>query len=199
MNTKLIIWIVGTLLGVIAIAAIWYFFFAPKPAPPPAPAPTTTLPISGSVTPVTSKPSFATSSTPGILKVAARDGGAVTATDFIHNGVTLPDAANKGRYLLAGDLGYCATNVEKCQAGPTTDFNIFYDSTDGTFTIALLKEPLGQVRLEMEQFLTDTLGITQKEMCRLDYYVGTTYDINTLYASKNLGFSFCPNATPLPK
>ncbi len=126
-------------------------------------------------------------------------GGTIVTNDFIHNGVTIPDAANSGRYLLAGNLGYCITDSQKCQAGAVTNFNVFYDSTAGSFTIALLKEPLGQVRLEAEQFLMQTLGITQEDMCRLNYYVGTTAHVNPYYDSKNLGFSFCPGATVLPQ
>ncbi len=143
--------------------------------------------------------SFSTNPTGGTLTVASLSGSAIVTNDFIHNGVTIPDTANAGRYLLAGNLGYCLTNPQKCQAGTTTDFNVFYDSTVGSFTIALLKEPLGRVRLEAEQFLMQTLGISQGDMCRLNYYVGTTSNVNPYYDSKNLGFSFCPGATVLPQ
>ncbi len=143
--------------------------------------------------------SFSTNPTGGTLTVASLSGSAIVTNDFIHNGVTIPDAANAGRYLLAGNLGYCITNPQKCQAGTTTDFNVLYDSATGSFTIALLKEPLGRVRLEAEQFLIQTLGIAQGDMCRLNYYVGTTSNVNPYYDSKNLGFSFCPGATVLPK
>lgn len=186
MNKKLVISIFVAIALVIVLAMVWFFFFATKQVPAPSTTSPVTLPSSGStsVSPTT---------------VGALSGGTMTTQDFIHNGVTIPDAANNGRYLLAGNLGYCVTDAQKCQAGTATDFNIFYDSTNGAFTIALLKEPLGQVRLEMEQFLMNTLGITQAEMCKLNYYVGTTSDVNPLYDSKNLGFSFCPGATTLPK
>ncbi len=133
------------------------------------------------------------------MTVAILHGNAIATNDFVHNGITIPDTVNSGRYLLAGNLGYCMSDPQECQAGATTDFNIFYDSTNGSFTIALLKEPLGQVRFEMEQFLMKTLGITQEDMCRLNYYVGTVSDVNPLYADRNLGFSFCPGATVLPQ
>ncbi len=144
--------------------------------------------------------SVATTSTgsSSTMLINASDGGTVLTNDFIHNGVTLPDTANSGRYLLAGNLGYCISDAQQCQAGTTTNFNIFYNSTDDSFIIALLEEPLGQVRLEAQQFLMMTLGISQNEMCRLNYRIGTTSNVNSFYGGKNLGFSFCPRATVLP-
>ena len=65
----------------------------------------------------------------------------------------LSKTANTGRYLLAGNLGYCISAPEKCQAGPEADYSVLYDSTYEAFTIALLKEPLGQARLSAEAFL----------------------------------------------
>lgn len=198
MNNKLIVVIVA----VVVLAALgWFLFFASSSKPAAtSTAPTGTLPISGSVpVPVSTGASSSGSYGSDTMTVPALSGGSVVMADFVHNGVTLPDSANVGRYLLAGDLGYCATEPQKCQAGAPTDFNIFYDSTSGSFTIALLKEPLGQVRLAMEQSLMSTLSISQVDMCKLNYYVGTTFDINALYSTKNLGFSFCPGATVLPK
>ena len=133
------------------------------------------------------------------VSIPAVSGGFIETVDFMHNGVTIPDTANPGRYLLAGNLGYCIKDTSKCQAGNTTDFNIFYDSIAKAFTIALLKEPLGQTRLQMEQTLMQTLGIAQQQMCSLNYYVGTISDLNSFYAGKNLGFSFCSGATALPQ
>lgn len=201
MNNKLIIGIFSLIVLIVVGTVIWFFIFAPK-QPPTVPTNSSgALPLSGSTT-YAPTPGSATSSSSGSIKtmaVGALDGGTVITNDFIHNGVTLPDATNKGRYLLAGNLNYCISNSQECQAGTQTDFVIYYDSTYGAFTVALLKEPLGQVRLSMEQFLMTTLGITQKDMCRVNYYVGTTFDVSALYSTKNLGFSFCPGATPLPK
>ena len=127
------------------------------------------------------------------------EGGSLVTNDFVNNGTTIPDAANQGRYLLAGDLGYCLTNEAACKAGGITDFNIFYDSADQSFAVALLVEPIGRTRLVMETFLARTLGVSQPDMCRLNYYIGVTSDINSFFAGKNLGFSFCQGATKLPE
>ncbi len=197
MTKKLIIGVFSIMAILITVAVVWFLIIVSTRQ---SLAPATV----SSSTPFSSNEQFPIATTTisssglGVMTVDASDGGTVTTNDFIHNGITLPDAANNGRYLLAGNLGYCISNAQKCQAGTATDFNIFYDSTNDSFTIALLREPLGQVRLDVEQFLMTTLGITQEGMCRLNYYIGTTYDVNPLYAGKNLGFSFCPGATVLP-
>jgi hypothetical protein len=197
---KLIITILSLIALIVVGAILWFFFFAPKQSPAPSENPSVALPISGSTSvPVTGTTATSSPGSTQTMAVGALGGGTVVTSDFIHNGETLPDAANKGRYLLVGNLGYCVSNPQECQAGTATDFSIFYDSNYGAFTIGLLNEPLGQVRLSMEQFLMNTLGITQKDMCKLNYYVGTTYTVNTFYSAKNLGFSFCPGATVLPK
>lgn len=194
MNTKLILWILGILFVTIIAAVLWYFMSAPKAAPQ-TPQPPATLPISGSITPVS-----ATSPQPAqTMALATQDSGVVAANDFIHNGITIPDAANTGRYLLAGNLGYCVSDPQRCQAGSPAGFNVYYNDASQSFTIALTEEPLGQSRLAMEQFLRATLGLTERQLCGLNYYVGTTYMINTAYSDRNLGFSFCPGATVLPK
>lgn len=118
-------------------------------------------------------------------------------SDFIDNGTTISDTENPGNYELAGSLGYCMPNT-KCAATPTTDYNIGYERSSDTFTVALLKEPLGQVRSEAEQFLLSKLGITKSQLCGLKYYVGTTYYVNEQYDSQNLGFAGCPGAVALP-
>jgi hypothetical protein len=195
MNTKLIIWIIGILLGTIIVAVLWYVMSVPN-ASPQINQSSTTLPISGLVTPVTSS---TTSQTSGTIALAAQNGSTVVTADFIHNGVTIYDSANAGRYMLAGNLGYCLSNPQQCQAAPSTNFNVYYNSGPQSFTITLTKEPIGQARFAMEQFMLRTLGITEQQMCNLNYLVGVTIYVNSQYTGKNLGFSFCPGATVLPK
>ncbi|MEK7604636.1 MAG: hypothetical protein AAB442_02470 [Patescibacteria group bacterium] len=197
MNNKILFIVTGIFVIAILSAIIWFLFFAQKQPITTPPDTSVTLPSSGPVPVV-----IATSTTgvngSGTIAVGTLGGGTLVTMDFTHNGVTIPDTTNKGRYLLAGDLGYCVTDSSACQAGAESRFNIVYDSNYGSFTIALLVEPLGQTRRAAEQFLMTTLGIGQKDMCRLNYYVGTTVGINETYSTKNLGFSFCPGATPLP-
>lgn len=197
MNTKLILWIVGILFGAIIISVLWYALFTPKAAPQTT-QPSVTLPTSGSVTPGMTSSATTSQGIP-VITLSIQGGSTVVANDFIHNGVTIVDGANSGRYLLAGNLGYCLSDPQKCQAGSAKNFNIFYNNAEQSFTIDLSEEPIGQARLDMEQFMLATLGITEQQMCSLNYYVGVTRYVSEQFAGKNLGFSFCPGATPLPK
>ncbi len=133
------------------------------------------------------------------MTITVQGGGTVSTNDFIHNGVTIVDKANTDRYLLAGNLGYCLSDPQKCQAGTATDFSAYYNSVPQSFTIELEKEPIGQARLDAEQFLSAALGLSEQQMCSLNYYVGVTIYVNSQFTGKNLGFSFCPGATALPQ
>ena len=196
MNTKLVIWIVGILFVVVVAATAWYFLFVPKNSPQSTQS-TVTFPNSSSAVPTSS---VSISSQPsGGMTLVVQGGGTVVVNDFIHNGVTLRDKSNPGNYLLAGNLGYCFSNPQQCQAAPTTDFAVYYNSGPQSFTITLTKEPIGQARLDMEQFILTTLGLTQQQTCSLNYLVGVTRYVNSQYTGKNLGFSFCQGATVLPK
>ena len=175
-------------LVVVGLAAVAMVSLLPEESPP-APPPTT-LPSAGST-------SSGSTSGAATLSIDAKL-GPVGVNDFIHDDVTEADPQNPGLYYLAGSPGYCLTDGS-CPGGyETTNFNITYDSKKQFFTVALLAEPLGEIRTETEQFMLKTLGITGTELCTLNYYVGTVSALNDYYAGKNLGFSFCPNATVLP-
>lgn len=132
--------------------------------------------------------------------VGARDGGTIVTRDFINNGTTIEDPANDDSYYLAGTTGYCYDDGTCASAGSGADgYNVVYYAGDRSFIIGLTREPLGEVRRNAERYLTETLGLTQVEMCALTYYVGTTAYVSSMYGSMgNLGFSFCPGAVPLP-
>lgn len=186
----------GIILIVVAAVAIiggmvWYFLAPTAPATPigqggatlPAASSTQTLP-GGSGTQLT-------------RTIYGTDGSTVVVNDFIGNGVTLAEPQNPGIYVLQGPTGYCDTS--SCpRAGAATDFRVEYDASSTTFNIALTQEPIGQSRLNAEQFLESTLGLQQQALCGLRYYIGTTIGVNDSYAGENLGFSFCPGATKLP-
>lgn len=199
MNTKLI-WILVALVGAGVFVVLWYATSLPDITLPPSgwSYATTTPGVNGSNNGGTA-PVGTTSSPSGTeLTLADQNGTAVAVRDFIHNGVTIPDASNTGRYVLAGEPGYCSSGADTCPVASSTNFNIYYNSGAQSFTIALTKEPIGQARLEMEQFLLGALGITQEQLCKLNYLVGVTRYVNPQFTGKNLGFSFCPGATLLP-
>lgn len=158
------------------------------------------LPVSGSVSAigVSSGASTSTGSQTAPSISIDTQAGSATVLDFIHNGVTWADAENQGSYLLAGSAGYCLSNGTCPGGASTTDFSISYNSSTSFFNIVLLTEPISRARSEAELFLESQLGIQPQALCTLKYFVGTPYYVNTFYAGKNLGFSFCPGATVLP-
>lgn len=123
-------------------------------------------------------------------------GGFVQTLDFINDPATAKDPINPDYYYL----GY---HVNEGKSDPTATDNppyiITYISTTHYFNIALFQEPIGIVREEAQQYLMTHLGITQSQMCQLDYMVSVPWRVNQIYSGKNLGFSFCPGATALPK
>lgn len=192
---------------VIIIAGVVFFFTHSSQNTTGNVQPQTTLPTAGSNTQINTSTSvsnpvgafIATSTAPTQMTLQGRDGGAIVTQDFLHDGVTVADAVNEGSYMLAGSLGYCTADGVCGAHATTTDFSITYDVGTQFFNIILLAEPVGPVRTEAEQYLLSRLGIPASRACALNYYVGTPYWVSETYAGKNLGFSFCHGATPLPQ
>ncbi|HVB20020.1 MAG TPA: hypothetical protein VNF51_01900 [Candidatus Paceibacterota bacterium] len=188
MQIKFVGWIVILVLGTVLVGTLWYFLLVPKSASPQITQQSPiTLPSSGVITPVTTpvSPSMESQPSPQKISVATQNGSVVITNDFIHNNVTLPDPSNVGNYYLTGSS--------------TNGYAIGYRTSAQFFTIALEQEPLSQTRTAAEDFLLSTLGITENQLCSLNYYIGTDANTNSFYAGKNLGFSFCPGATVLPQ
>lgn len=139
-----------------------------------------------------------TPGTAGSLTVETSDGSPILVKDFISNGITIEDPSNKGWYFLAGDSGACNPDGTCPSAGSEKDFSILYDSVTKSFVVSINTEPLGAVRKNAEQYLMNALGLTESDMCRLEYSVMTTSYVNATYGGENLGFSFCPGAIKLP-
>ncbi len=155
------------------------------------------LPVAGSVGSNTANVTGSTTASSGTVMFIAGAGGEVVQTNnFIADPATVKDPINSGYYYL----GY---HVNEGVPDPTATDNppyvITYFSTTQYFNIALFQEPIGTVREEMEQYLMAHLGISQDQMCHLNYMVSVPYYVNSFYTGKTLGFSFCPGATVLPK
>ena len=212
MNPKfIIIWSTVLIVGIGVVTAFWYNISVShtvsmpnaipevsQPSGTNSPLPISQTTVTASNTTTSSSTATSSSQSDATMVLADQNGNQVTLRDFLHNGTTIPDTANPGHYLLAGNLGYCPLDPQKCQAAPSNDFSIYYNSGPQSFTIALTAEPIGQSRLDMEQFLLATLGVTQQQLCNLNYFVGVTRYVNAQFTAKNLGFSSCPGAVALP-
>jgi hypothetical protein len=198
MTMNRFILIAGVILGMIVIVILSILIFSGKKSTPP-PTQSPGFPISsttGSTSGGGGTVSGGTQNT--TITITTRTGNTVTTKDFVNNGVTTPDVANPGSYYLAGSIGYCLKDGSCPSGASESDFKVVYDSKSQYFTIALIKEPIGQARLHAEAFLEQTLGVPISQLCDIKYYLGTDVSVNTYYAGSNLGFSTCFGAKPLP-
>jgi len=191
MKKFLIIIFVLALLGVIVF---WVFVgFGSKPAATVSNGGNVTLPSSGNV-PISTTGNHTQGQSS--ITVAGLGGNVIATRDFLH-------ASSTGEYPNSGYfyLGYHTASANVVDPTATTDppYLIEYIKETQYFNIGLFKEPIGEVRLAAEQFLMADLGITQAQMCQLNYMVSVPDSVNSQYAGRNLGFSFCPGATVLPQ
>ena len=185
------IWIVGAIIAVLVVVggvAVWMLSSRPSAPLPPSevtfPTATTTPGGNGEVT--------------ATMNVPARDGSSVRVLDFTKRPTTIEDTQNPGVFYLAGSPEYCLIDGGCPEAADIDAVTVLYNATNGSFTVALLDEPLSDVRRRAEKFLLAALGISETQLCTLNYYVGTDRGVSESYAGRNLGFSFCPGSTELP-
>lgn len=181
------------ILILLLVAVVAIFLLKGKPTPTTSTNPNSPgFPIASSTTGGTNGTAANSFNLPG------QNGAIIATKDFLHNGQTIEDQQNRGNYYLAGSVGYCNADGTCPSGAPSTEYNIVYYSDSQTFIIALTSEPIAQARLDAQSFMMKTLGISQSQMCNLNYQVLTTVSVNGQYAGQNLGFSFCPGATQLP-
>ena len=77
-------------------------------------------------------------------------------------------------------------------------YQVIYFGIDKSFLITLLSKPLKQGRADAEQALLAKLNISQSQACNLKISVNVTNDVDQSLAGRELGLSFCANATVLP-
>lgn len=180
--------IIAVLLGVVLLAVAGFVLLRPAP-----------------VLETPSNPSFPGAGPGGqggalsqAVTLPSRSGEPIVVDNFINNGVTEQDPINPSQYYLAGKNALCELERDCYSGAPTDDFDVVYFSDEEAFAIGLTAEPLGEARRSAEQFLMNTLGITEAEMCALNYFLTTDAGVSEQYAGADLGFSFCPGAIPLP-
>lgn len=195
MNTMTrILWISLAVLALGLFAFLWWAS-RHQSTQTPTPSGTISFPSGTGVAPISS----ASSTSASLSFIVGTQSGSLPVSDFLHNGVTVRDAANPTRYLLVGNSGACPSRPQECQAGPEVPYLITFDTASQVFAITLTQEPLSEARRQAETFLARTLRVSEQQLCSLKYLVGTTRDISEQYAYKNLGFSFCPGAVALPE
>jgi hypothetical protein len=115
----------------------------------------------------------------------------ITVRNFIANDTTVTDPHNPGYYYLGNHFPFDGS----AQADPP--FTITYIESTQFFNIGIYAEPLGEVRKQAEQYLKNQLGISEEDMCTLNYSLSTTVHVNPYYGGTSLGFSFCKGSAAL--
>jgi len=182
---------------VVGLLAFVFWFAGSSSQTPSTNTQNVGLPIANSVGNTTTTVTGIATSTPDTgMSVAGAGGGAVHTNNFITDPTTVKDPINLGYYYL----GYHVyEGISDSTATNNPPYIIMYISATQYFNVALLQEPIGATRTEAEQYLMAHLGISQDQMCKLNYMVSVPDHVNSQFAGKNLGFSFCPGATVLPK
>lgn len=181
---KLVSWILGIILALVVIGAVWYAL-TPKPASAPA-----QNAQSGNQNPFGQSSGYVSATTTtaagssGSLMIAPASGAAIAVPDFTKTNQP-PGADAASGYQVAGS--------------DTSSFQILYYPGNSGFLVSLLSEPLGAARTAAEAALRATLKLSDAQLCSLTVDVRTSADVNSVYAGRNLGLSFCPGATKLPQ
>jgi hypothetical protein len=111
----------------------------------------------------------------------------VTVRNFFVDPLTTADPVNDGHYQLG-------TYIDpSLSTEADVPYYIEYIASTQYFIISLRREPVAAARLEAEQFLLKHLGISEQDLCGLNYMVSVPARISVLNAGQNLGFSFCPD------
>jgi len=132
--------------------------------------------------------SVSTTSSSGTLVVSGTDGASYAVPDFTKQDQPVWANESTGYQVAGSDDG---------------DFLIVYTAPDSfgnpaQFLVSLQVEPLGETRLAAEAELKNRLKLSTEDLCALDIQVWTGIEINEAYAGRDLGLSFCPDATVLP-
>jgi hypothetical protein len=116
------------------------------------------------------------------------DGTEVSARNFLRDNDVSKDQVNFGFYYLG--------TSDISQLGDQA-FTIQYIAQTGHFTLSLLREPLGPVRIQAENALVARLGLPKEQLCGLKYTVAVPGFVSAAASDIDYRFSFCPDAIPL--
>ena len=77
-------------------------------------------------------------------------------------------------------------------------FEIQYSEPEGTISVFLYREPLGETRRSAASYLTQKFGLTETDLCRVVTDVRVSPYVNALYAGKGIGLPRCRGSVVLP-
>ncbi len=131
----------------------------------------------------------------GYISIRDIHGESVEVKDFKNDPEAIKCTINRGYYNLGYHSGCLLNDIAGSKDPP---YLIQYIDATQYFSITLQHEPLSATRQQAERYLLAHLGISPGQMCKLKFNVDVPRWVDRTYASRNLGFSFCPGAVPLP-
>ena len=189
MNKKIFIIIGLIFIGI--VVSLFALFRNPNTQPPIIQEPTAKPGIQDNGGISTTPNASPGSSNNNTLTITTATGGTIQTRNFKNDPETFKNPLIKGYY----SLGFHFVDGQ----GENIPYVIdFIEETD-YFNIVLYQEPLGQSRKKAEQHLMEQLGISQNEMCELQYMVSVPDNVSGFYTSRSLGFSFCPGSVVIPE
>jgi len=122
------------------------------------------------------------------ISIGTSDGGSIQVANPKKDPTLKEDSTNPGYYYFKASGNTAST---------TGSYVIEYIDKTQFFNVILEEEPIGQAREQAQAYLAQHLGISQSQLCSLNYMVTVPYSVNQDFASTDLRFSVCADATPL--
>lgn len=124
--------------------------------------------------------------------VKTQSGSVVEVKNFLVSDTTIPDMENEG-YFYLGNL----FPVEETDNQPP--YVITYIEDTQFFNVTLLSTPLYASQQQAELYLKSVLGISDSDMCNLQYTLSVPAYIDEAASGIDYRFSFCSDSTPIPQ
>jgi hypothetical protein len=172
---------IGILVVSLVATVVLRSLFVETPTPPPPPAGTTFPDVSSGtpVPPAAEEIQLQTTAGPQLVR------------NFLADPRTVADPLNPETFMLGNQIDPFSSEA------PQIPYVIDFNQETQFFIISLLQEPIAASRQQAELFLLDYLGLTESELCSLQYSVTVPARVNGGFAGTELGFSFCPGAVAL--
>jgi hypothetical protein len=137
---------------------------------------------------------FGSITVPGSIASESRLSLVTTAGDTL----SVPDfTKGKEPIAFAGESYYFLYGPEYSSEGFA--YSVQYHTTDSSFLIELLAEPLGESRDKAKEYLRELLKVPAASLCDIRVRVVVSAAMNQQFAaSENLGLSGCPGSVELP-
>ncbi len=130
-----------------------------------------------------------TIATPGDAGVTLplANGESIDVENFLALPEVTPATYNENNYFLGNTF----------EDAQTAEYIITFDAETKYFNIILLKKPFAASRLAVETYMKETLGLSESQLCGLDYTVSVPGYVDEAASGADYRFSFCSGSVQL--